>query len=256
MDGENFENCVRYFTNVEAFSGDDGKSLIFLIDHDVNVDTEATYANVQGIYYGGGDKDRGKLYHTLKFSEKDQIKSVPVKYSYKFVVTEPHQNPLPKKGNFYVTIQPYNISHAKLIRCDEKELLLTFSVSDSSLFKKDQSYFITSFCYDKYVEGKETATCVKIGNDNLVTFRLSDNDYREFSIKSHCRFHFAIWSWIPYKTKDWFHFKKSKSLKKRTKTVVKKSSKRRLASPKRVVKSVKKTTKRSRRQRINKKSKR
>jgi hypothetical protein len=81
-------------------------------------------------------------------------------------------------------VQPYNISHAKLIRCDEKELSLTFSVSDSSLFKEDQSYFITSFCYDKYVEGKETATCVEIGSDNLVTFRLSHDDYSKFSIKS------------------------------------------------------------------------
>jgi hypothetical protein len=178
-------------------------------------------------------------------------------YFYTFnVINSDPKNPFRTDIAFNVTIQPFNTSLAKISYLDSDLKRITFNVTRNGPYKLQQKYVIKSYCLDKSLECN--ATCVDIGNNKTegptVTFELSDVDYRKISLRIHCQFYFAEKSLFGHG--DWSYFKKSKSLKKRTKTVVKKSSKRRLASPKRVVKSVKKTTKRSRRQRINKKSKR
>jgi hypothetical protein len=241
----------EHFTNVDAVSHD-GESLIIFIDKNIDIDKNTIYANVQG--YIGGDTNRGKLYHTLKFDSKTPLNHEPGngRYFYTFLVTNPDpQNPLPKA--FKVTIQPWNIFPAKFLAHLDSPKQLTFSVTDSSLFKQGETYVIRSYCLDKYVKGEGIAKCINARHDTLhghiATFELNPEDYETFLIKSHCRFSFAEKSLFGHR--DWFQFKKSKSVKKRTKTVVKKMSKRsaspkRSKSPKRIVKNVKKQTKRSR----------
>ena len=242
------------FTNVEALSHD-GKSLIIFIDKNMDIDKNTIYANVQG--YTGGDTDRGKLYHTLKFDSKTPLNHEPGngRYFYTFLVIKPDpQNPLPIGKAFKVTIQPSNIFPAKFLYSLNSNKEITFSVTDSSLFKIGETYVIRSYCLDNYVKGEGIAKCINARHDTLhghiATFELNLEDYDTFLIKSHCRFSFAEKSLFGHR--DWFQFKKSKSVKKRSKSPKpSKSPKRskfpkRSKSPKRIVKNVKKTTKRSR----------
>lgn len=165
-----------------------------------------------------------------------------------------------------MTIQPWNIFHAKFLSDvnssrefskNDDTIELTFSVSNYNLFKKDKTYVVRSDCLDNYVKG--TATCTDAKHDtiygDIVTLKFDRENYNKFSKNDHCRFAFTEDedTWNPFKPQVvWLQFKKSKSVKKRTKTVVKKTSKRhskspkRSASPKRIVKNVKKQTKRSR----------
>jgi len=237
------------FTGVNAISPD-GKLLIMVINQDLNVDTEAMYANVQGIYSGGGAEDRGKVYHTLKFVSKTPVNDEPGngRYLYTFLVTNPDpENPIPKKIFFKVTIQPFNTSLAKISYLDSDLKRIRFNVTRNGSYKLQKKYVIKSYCLDDSPECN--ATCVDIGNNKTegptVTFELSDVDYRKISLRIHCQFYFAEKNIFGFGHGDWSYFKKSKSVKKRTKTVVKKTSKR-SASPKRIVKNVKKQTKRSR----------
>jgi hypothetical protein len=241
------------FTGVKAISPD-GKLLIMVINQDLKVDTEAIYANVQGIYSGGGAEDRGKVYHTLKFVSKTPVNDEPGngRYLYTFQVTNPDpENPIPKNIFFKVTIQPFNTSLAKISYLDSDLKRITFNVTRNGPYKLQKKYVIKSYCLDDPLECN--ATCVDIGNNKTegptVTFKLSDVDFHEISLRIHCQFSFVEKSL--FGDEVWLNFKKSKSLKKRTKTVVKKMSKRsaspkRSKSPKRIVKNVKKQTKRSR----------
>jgi len=126
-------------------------------------------------------------------------------------------------------------------------LMFITEIMQKEINKLQKKYVIKSYCLDDSPECN--ATCVDIGNNKTegptVTFELSDVDYRKISLRIHCQFYFAEKNIFGFGHGDWSYFKKSKSVKKRTKTVVKKTSKR-SASPKRIVKNVKKQTKRSR----------
>jgi hypothetical protein len=241
------QQIINNFTDVDAVS-DDGKSILVPINNNVDIDEKTIYANVG---YTGRGTNRSKLYHTLKFTGKETMKSNSGhnSYLYLFEVINPDpNNPLPIGPAFKVTIQPSNIFSAKLLASLDSHKQLTFSVSESSLFEKNKTYFIRSDCLDQYVEG--IATCITARHDTLrghiVTFELSPEDYDKFFKKSHCGFTFAEkGGW--FKNKEWLKFEKSKSvksLKKRAKTP-KRSKARKSVKNLKSVKSVKSLKKRA-----------
>ena len=218
-----------------------GNNVILMYDRDVDFNKDVTYFNVRGF----DTEDRGRVFHKLKFENKINKGS---EYYYIFEITGPEGY---RKFEIHnkVTIMPLNTSRPIILKCDSESKRITFKVENSGLYNLQKTYVIQSDCLDNR-DVKGTAKCVDKDNTKkdgpTVTFELSHEDYDKLSGKSHCVIKFAETGWNPFATPLWFHFKKSKSLKKRTKTVVKKTYKRRLASPKCVVKSVKKTTKRSR----------
>lgn len=249
------QQIIDSFTDVPVYNVN-GEDFTVIIDKDVNFDKEAVYVNVQKEY--GDIESRGEYHHTLRFIKKEILIETPTQKMYRYTFknvshpvnkiveyVESHHGGTMRRN---VTIQPWNIFHAKFLDSLDSHRQLTFSVSSYKLFEQGETYVIRSYCLDKYVKG--TAKCITARRDTLhgdiATFELNPIDYVTFSTKRHCRFSFAKKTWIPFETQDWLQFKKRKSVKKCTKTVVKKTSKRRLASPKRVVKNVKKQTKRSR----------
>ena len=246
------EMFLHYFTDAEAFS-EDGNSVTFLIHKNLDINEKIIYANVQEIRYEKGPShiDRGKLYHTLVFFKKVPYERVPGNSSYFYtfnVINSDPKKPFRTDIAFNVTIQPFNTSLAKISYLDSDLKRITFNVRRNGPYKLQKKYVIKSYCLNNSLECN--ATCVDVGNNKTegptVTFELSDvDDYRKISLRIHCQFYFAEKNIFGFGHGDWSYFKKSKSVKKRTKTVVKKTSKR-SASPKRIVKNVKKQTKRSR----------
>ena len=218
-------SIIDNFTNVPV-SSVNGKEFTVESDKDVDFNKEAVYVNVQ--QEQGILTSRGGIYHRLKFVKKEKLAEGRYIYTFENVsetgrdiveYVESLHGREPRK----VTIQPWNIFPAKFLASLDSHRQLTFSVTDSSLFKQGETYVIRSYCLDNYVKG--TGNCITArhdtGNGDIVTFELNEKNYNKFSTKGHCRFSFSKETWNPFETKVWLQFKKSKSvksLKKRAKT--------------------------------------